>query len=121
MISSPATNQPPNLLEFIVKQRDLIAQQQEQIVQLQERDIQQQARIEILENEIIHLKKLNPKPNIKPNTKPPDDDPSGTHPVLTQILTLTILETVARIAASQNWKNLTTPFAASDPSPTVCL
>ena len=48
-----------NLLTFI-------ARQQEQIVQLQERII-------ILENEIVRLKKLNPKPEIKPNTKPPSD------------------------------------------------
>ena len=84
MISLPATDQAPNLLEFIVQQQDLIArqqeqitQQQEQIVQLQEREIQLLARIEVLENEIIRLKKLNRKPNIKP---PDDDDPSDSPP-----------------------------------------
>ena len=88
MISLPATDQAPNLLEFIVQQQDLIArqqeqitQQQEQIVQFQEREIQLLTQIEVLENEIIRLKKLNPKPNVKPNAKPPDDDdPSGSPP-----------------------------------------
>ena len=80
MISLPATDLSPNLLEFIVQQQDLIAQQQKQIVQLQEREVQLLARIEVLENEIIRLKKLNPKPKIKPNTKPPDDSDSNGSP-----------------------------------------
>lgn len=74
MILPLATDQSPNLLEFI-------AQQQKQIVQLQEWEAQLLARIEVLESEIIRLKKLNPKPNIKPNTKPPDDsDSNGSSP-----------------------------------------
>ncbi|WP_051789247.1 IS66 family transposase [Endozoicomonas montiporae] len=79
MISIPATDQSPNLLKFIAQQQEQIAQQQEQIVQLKEQAVILQTRIEALENEIIRLKKLNPKPDIKPNTKPPppDDDPSG--------------------------------------------
>ena len=87
MISLPATDLSPNLLEFIAQQRDQLAQKQdhiaqlqEQIVLLQELNVQQQARIEVLEAEIIRLKKLNPKPNIKPNTKPPDDDDPGNSP-----------------------------------------
>ena len=56
MITLPPEDLSPSLLEYIVKQQELIAQLQ--------------ARIEVLENEIIRLKKLNPKPNIKPNTKP---------------------------------------------------
>ncbi|OED40283.1 hypothetical protein ACH42_17395 [Endozoicomonas sp. (ex Bugula neritina AB1)] len=56
----------PNLLEFIT-------QLQAQNVQLKEVVVQQQARIEVLENEITRLKKLNTKPNLKPNTKPPED------------------------------------------------
>ena len=77
MISLPATDQSPNLLKFISQLQEQIVQLQEQLVRLQERDIQQQARIEVLEAEIIRLKKLNPKPNIKPNSKPPDDSDSG--------------------------------------------
>ena len=77
MISHPAKDLSPNLLEFIAQQQEQIARQQELIVQLQERNVQQQIRIEALEAEIIRLKKLNPKPNIKPNTKPPDDDDPG--------------------------------------------
>ena len=94
MITLPANDLSPNLLEFITQQQELIArqqeqiaqqqelivQQQEQIVQLQEREVQQQIRIEASETEITRLKKLNPKPNIKPNTKPPDDDDPGSLP-----------------------------------------
>ena len=80
MITLPANDLSPNLLEFITLQQEQIAQQQEQIVQLQERDVQQQIRIEVLEAEIARLKKLNPNPNIKPNTKPPDDDDPGSSP-----------------------------------------
>jgi hypothetical protein len=87
MITLPAKDLSPNLLEFITQQQALIArqqeqivQQQEQIVQLQERDVRQQIRIEALETEITRLKKLNPKPDIKPNTKPQDDDGPGSAP-----------------------------------------
>ena len=87
MITLPSEDLSPNLLEYIVRQQELIARQQAQIAQLQarivqlmERDVQQQTRIEALENEIIRLKKLNPKPNIKPNTKPPDDSGSDDPP-----------------------------------------
>ncbi len=80
MITLPANDLSPSLLEFITQQQELIARQQEQIVQLQEREVQQQIRIEALEAEITRLKKLNPKPNIKPNTKPPDDDDPGRLP-----------------------------------------
>ena len=66
MITLPPEDLSPSLLEYIVKQQELIAQLQ--------------ARIEVLENEIIRLKKLNPKPNIKPNTKPPDDSGSDDPP-----------------------------------------
>ena len=66
MITLPPEDLSPSLLEYIVKQQELIAQLQ--------------ARIKVLENEIIRLKKLNPKPNIKPNTKPPDDSGSDDPP-----------------------------------------
>ena len=66
MITLPPEDLSPSLLEYIVKQQELITQQQ--------------ARIEVLEAEIIRLKKLNPKPNIKPNTKPPDDSDSDDPP-----------------------------------------
>ena len=81
MISSPPTDQSPNLLKFIAQQQERITHLEEQIVRLQERDVQYQAQIEVLKNEITRLKKLNLKPNIKPNTKPPDDnDSSGSPP-----------------------------------------
>ena len=60
MILPLATDQSPNLLEFIARQQDLIAQQQKQIVQLQEREVQLLARIEVLESEIIRLEKVIP-------------------------------------------------------------
>ena len=77
MVSFSPVDQSPNLLKFIAQQQELITQQQEQIIQLQEREAQLLARIEVLESEIVRLKKLNPKPDIKPNTKPPDDSDSG--------------------------------------------
>ena len=80
MITLPPEDLSPSLLEYIVKQQELITQQQRQIAQLMEQNVQLQARIEVLEAEIIRLKKLNPKPNIKPNTKPPDDSDSDDSP-----------------------------------------
>ena len=77
MVSFSPVDQSPNLLKFIAQQQELITQQQEQIIQLQEREVQLLARIEVLESEIVRLKKRNPKPDIKPNTKPPDDSDSG--------------------------------------------
>ncbi|WP_145912451.1 transposase [Endozoicomonas montiporae] len=81
MIPLPTKGQSTNLLKFIAQLQGQIVQLQEQVVRLRELNVQQQARIEVLENEIIRLKKLNPKPNIKPSTKPPDDnDPDGSPP-----------------------------------------
>ncbi|UYM17915.1 septum formation initiator family protein [Endozoicomonas euniceicola] len=68
MITLPPENLSPSLLEYIVKQQELITRQQRQIAQLMEQNVQLQARIEVLEAEIIRLKKLNPKPNIKPGS-----------------------------------------------------
>lgn len=71
MFAPPTENQSCNLLE-------LITQLQQQNVRLQELVVEQKARIEVLENEIIRLKKLNARPNIKPNSNPTDDNESGT-------------------------------------------
>ena len=66
MISLSPADQLPNRLKLITQHQELIGQRQERIVQLQEREVQLLARIEVLESEIIRLKKLNQKSSTKP-------------------------------------------------------